>query len=105
MNSNPPGSSVYRILQASIVEQVAMPSSRGSSRPKDQTCVSYISCIGRWVFFFITGTAWEALCLPLLSPNVKTENIDLLAGVPAAILDHEFALMLKAMLQDGISER
>ena len=56
-------------------------------------------------FFFITGTAWEALCLPLLSPNVKTENIDLLAGVPAAILDHEFGLMLKAMLQDGISER
>ena len=24
-----------------------MPSYRGSSRPRDQTCVSYISCIGR----------------------------------------------------------
>ena len=28
-----------------------MPSSRRSSRPKDQTQVSYISCIGRWAFY------------------------------------------------------
>ena len=103
MNSNPPGSSVYRILQARILEQVAMPSSRGPIRRKDQTCVSYISCIDRWVF--TTSTAWEAVCLPFLSPNVKMEDIDLLAGVLAGILDHEFVLMLKAILQDGVSER
>ena len=30
-----PGSSVYRILQARILEWVAMPSSRGSSQPRD----------------------------------------------------------------------
>ena len=46
---NLPGSSVHGILQARIVKWVAMPSSRGSSRPRDQTQVSYISCIGRWV--------------------------------------------------------
>ena len=37
------------ILQARILEWVAMPSSRGSSPPRDQTCVSCVSCIGRWI--------------------------------------------------------
>ena len=37
MNYSPPGSSVYGILQARILEWVAMPSSRGSSPPRDQT--------------------------------------------------------------------
>ena len=44
-----PGSSAYGIFQARIVKWVAMPSSRGSSQPRDQTHVSYIACIGRWV--------------------------------------------------------
>ena len=35
------------ILQARILEWVAMPSSRGSSQPSDGTHVSYVSCIGR----------------------------------------------------------
>ena len=35
------------ILQARIMEWVAMPSSRGSSPPRDPTHVSYVSCIGR----------------------------------------------------------
>ena len=46
-----PGSSVHRILQARILEWVAMPSSRGSSRPRDRICVSYVSCIGRQVLY------------------------------------------------------
>ena len=29
----------------------AMPSSRGSSRPRDQSFISYISCIGKWVLY------------------------------------------------------
>ena len=45
------GSSVHRILQARLLEWVATPSSRGSSWPKDQTHVSYISCIGRQVLY------------------------------------------------------
>ena len=43
------GSSVPGILQARVLEWVAVPSSGGSSRPRDRTCVSYVSCIGRWV--------------------------------------------------------
>ena len=35
MDSNPPGSSVHGILQTIILEWVAMPSSRGSSQPRD----------------------------------------------------------------------
>ena len=45
MNCSPPGSSVCGILQSRILEWVAMPSSRGSSPPRDQTHVSCISCI------------------------------------------------------------
>ena len=46
---SPPGSSVQGILQARILEWVVMPSSRGSSPPRDRAHVSYVSCIGRWV--------------------------------------------------------
>ena len=43
MDCNPPGSSVHGILQARILEWVAIPSSRGSSGPRDRTQVSYIT--------------------------------------------------------------
>ena len=49
MDCSPAGSSVDRILQARILEWVAMTSSRESSRPRDQTRVSYVSCIGRQI--------------------------------------------------------
>ena len=51
MNCSPPGSSVYEILQERIPEWVAMPFSRGSSWPRDQTHVSYVSCTGRQVLY------------------------------------------------------
>ena len=40
MDCSAPGSSVHGILQARTPEWVAMPSSRGSSWPRDWTCVS-----------------------------------------------------------------
>ena len=43
MDCSPPGSSVHGILQARILEWVAMPSSRGSSQPRDRTQVSFIA--------------------------------------------------------------
>ena len=51
MDCSPPGSSVHGILQARILEWVAMPSSRESFRPRNQTLVSYVSCIGRQVLY------------------------------------------------------
>ena len=43
MDCGPPHSSVHGILHARILEWVAMPSSRGSSQPTDQTQVSCIA--------------------------------------------------------------
>ena len=40
MDCSPPGSSVHGILQARILEWVAIPFSRGSSQAKDRTWVS-----------------------------------------------------------------
>ena len=37
MDCSPPGSSVHSILQAGILDRVAIPSSRESSHPRDQT--------------------------------------------------------------------
>ena len=48
---SPPDTFVHRIPQARILEWVAIPSSRGSSQPRDQTHVSCISHIGRWVLY------------------------------------------------------
>ena len=46
------GSSVHGILQARILEWVAMPSVRESSQSRKGTCLCYIiSCIGMWVFY------------------------------------------------------
>ena len=44
---NLPGFSVRGILQARVLEWVAISSSRGSSGPRDRTHVFYDSCIGR----------------------------------------------------------
>ena len=54
MDCSPPGSSVHGILQARIQEWLATPSSRGSSWLRDGTCISYISCIGRWVLYHLS---------------------------------------------------
>ena len=43
MDCSPPGSSVHGILQARILQWVAFPFSRASSRPRDQTQVSCIA--------------------------------------------------------------
>ena len=67
-----PGSSVHRIFQARILECVAIPFFRGSFWPRDQTHVSSLSWIGRWIlyhwatsgimcwwFFFVMTFVWS----------------------------------------------
>ena len=65
MDYSPPGSSVHGSLQARMLEWVAMPSSRGSSLARDRTCISYVSCIGRWVLYhwYHLGSPWVHLHL------------------------------------------
>ena len=55
MDCSLPGSSVHGILQARILEWVAMPSSRASSQPRDQTQVSHIA--GRFSTIWATRKA------------------------------------------------
>ena len=43
MDCSPPGSSIHGILQARILEWVAISFSRGPSRPRDRTQVSFIA--------------------------------------------------------------
>ena len=54
MDSSLSGSTVHGILQAGILEWVAMPPSRESSQRRDRTLVSYVSCIAGG--FFTTST-------------------------------------------------
>ena len=56
MDCSPPGSSLHGILQARILEWVAMPSSRGSSQPRD------------WNFISWRLLHWQAGSSPLVPP-------------------------------------
>ena len=51
MNCCPPGSSLHWILQAKILEWVAISFSRGPCWSRDRTRVSYLSCIGRQTLY------------------------------------------------------
>ena len=50
VDCSPPGSSVHGILQSRILDWVAMPSSKGSSQPRDWNCISWNSCIAGGFF-------------------------------------------------------
>ena len=51
MDCSPPGSSVYGVFQARILEWVPVSSCRGSFWPRDWNCSSCFctSCFGRWI--------------------------------------------------------
>ena len=51
MDQSLPSTSAHAILQARILEWVAIPFSRGSSWPRDRIHVSYIFCIGRQTLY------------------------------------------------------
>ena len=63
MDCSPAGSSVHGISQERILEWAAISFSRWSSQHRCQTCISRVSCIGRWILY--PCTTWEAL--PLIS--------------------------------------
>ena len=84
MDCSPPGSSVHGILQARILEWVAMPSFGVSSQPRDRIHISYGSYVCRQVVYigserfllnllicaFSAGLAfWKEYHLPVRSPS------------------------------------
>ena len=66
MGCSLPGSPVHGILQAGILEWVAISFSRGSSWPRDRTCVS---CIGRQILY--RWAPWKA---PETGPNAEAAS-------------------------------
>ena len=58
MDPSLPGSSVHETFQARILEWVAITYSRGSSQPRDQTCISCALCIGKQILHHCA--TWEA---------------------------------------------
>ena len=70
MDCGLPGFSVHGILQARILEWVAIPFSRGTSQPRDQTLVTCIT--GRFFTVWATGKS----CLHVLAiVNIAIMNI------------------------------
>jgi len=59
MDGSPPGSSVYGIFQARLLEWIVISSSRGSCRPRGKTCISWVSCIDRQILYHCSS--WEPL--------------------------------------------
>ena len=59
------GSSDHGILQARILDWVAMAFSRGSSQSGDPTGVSWVSCIGKWILLPVhhLGSSWTVKIL------------------------------------------
>ena len=51
MDCSLPGASVHGNLRGKNTGVIAMPSSKGSSQPRDRPHVSYVSCIGRTVLY------------------------------------------------------
>ena len=72
MDHSLPGSSDHRILQARILKWVA--SFRGSTRPKDQTYVSYVSCIGRWLLYHLAPSGKPATRTSFLQRDLLIYN-------------------------------
>ena len=70
--------SVLGIFQARILEWVAMPSSKRSSQPRDQTHLPYVSCMAGG--FSTTSAIWEA---PLWGLDPLTPAPHVLAPTPS----------------------
>ena len=99
---SPSGSSVHGILQARILECVAMPSSRVSSWPRDRTCVSCGSCTaGRFFTTWATGergSTWHLVPLLRGGWSEVSQHMVLLSG------NHHFLIQLMFACWQGVSQ-
>ena len=88
MDYSPPDSSVHGILQARILEWVAMPSSRGSSWPRDWTQVSSIA--GRFFTIWDMRKAQSGLykCSLMLSLTLDFSNVTILINFLSCVGEH-----------------
>ena len=78
MDYRPPDFSIHEIFQASQLECIAISSSRRSSRPRNRTLISCISCIGRQILYHLRH-------LGSPSKNNAKVSICLLWSIPGSI--------------------
>ena len=103
MDCSLPGSSVLRISQARILEWVAMPSSRGSSKPGiEPSCLMSLALAG---WFFITSATCEALRNPVQCSSVQSLSHVRLFATPwtAACLASLSITSSRSLLNSGPS--
>ena len=72
---NPLGSSVHGILQARILEWVAISFSRGYSQPRGQTCISELAD-----GVFTTEPPWKHIYIYMLCPNIYVRKVYIFKG-------------------------
>ena len=87
MDCSPPGSSVHGILQARILEWIAIPFSRGSFWPRDQTRVFFIA--GRFFTVWATGKITLSLA-PVYSFELKAQS----DGLDSLLKNNEWCQVL-----------
>ena len=100
VDCSPPASSVHGILQVRILEWVAILSSRGSSRPRDQTRVSCGACIaGR---FFTTEPQGRP---PFAVREVQNPRLALILAASSTILwpEQGCSYLASLRLQTGLN--
>ena len=78
--------------EARTLEWVAMPSSRGSSQPRGRTCVSCISCGGRWVLYHL-NIFNKSIFLYSVSQSVQSLSC-VRPSVPPWIAAHQTSLSI-----------
>ena len=105
IDCSPPGTSVHWILQARILERVTMPFFKGSSRQRDLTHISHVSCIGRHVLYHSVSqsclTPWEPMdcsmpgfCVHHQLPELAQTHVHRVGGaIQHLILCHPLFLL------------
>ena len=100
MDYRPPGSSVLGILPARILEWIAISSSRGSFRLRDQTGNGCVSCVGSRILFHCGHLGSPYPCslfilyiesfvditsgLVIKSPPANAEDVRVACSIPAS---------------------
>ena len=73
LGCSPPGSSDHGILQARMLEWLAISSARGSAQPRGGSCISCSSCTGGQVLYqqCHLGSSFYLLVKSYCSPHLK----------------------------------
>ena len=96
MDFSLPGSSGHEILQARILEWIAISFSRGSSQPRDWTHVSYVSCIGRQILHHCHPGSPPTPAVTYSAPSTLASSL---------LLEHAKNLLLVWVLARNTSQR